>query len=246
MKFSLMIFEKILNVKFIIVLITFLNVSCSKDIITNNSYIKSNYTSYFVNSTIKTLNNKNFDVVINSNESNNYLILFTFRRCKSCNKIIRITENVEKNYKSTNLKFAKVDCYSSGWTAMRFDIFKIPQYIYISHGYYSSFIPNNITEEDLINYIESDDKEYKEYPLKIGYFGIFMKIFHLITKNVQKKLPFWNELCSWLVLLILFGCFIFFEYSICQACINSNNTNIIDGKKDNNNKEIKKNKIKAD
>jgi hypothetical protein len=189
-----------------------------------NYIIKENYTSYFVNSTIRTLSERNFDIVINHNKSIDYLILFTFRRCPHCNKVITITENVEKNYSSKNklLKFAKVDCYSNGWTAMRFDIFNVPIFIYIKNGLFASFKPRNYTEEELISFIESNDKEFKDYPPKIGYFGVFMKIFHLLTERIQKIIPFWNEIFSWIVLLILFGSFLYFEYSVYKACWDSN------------------------
>ena len=207
---------------FLILTITILKIACINENNSINKNIQTNYTSYFINSTIKTLNNNNFDSIINPNNSINYLILFTVRRCPICNKIIRITENVETYYKNnTNLKFAKVDCYISGWTAMRFNIFKFPLYIYISKGKYSTFIPDNITEEELINFIESKNKIYKDYPPKIGYFGVFMKIFHLLTEKIQKIIPFWNEIFSWIVLLILFGSFLYFEYSVYKACWDS-------------------------
>ena len=228
---------------FLILTITILQTACFNENNIINTNIQTNYTSYFINSTIKTLNNNNFDSIINSNDSINYLILFTVRRCPICNKIIRITENVEKYYiNNNNLKFAKVDCYISGWTAMRFNIFKFPLYIYISKGKYSSFIPDNITEEELINYIESKNKIFKEYPPKIGYVGVFMKIFHLLTERIQQIIPFWNEIFSWIVLLILFGSFLYFEYSVYKACWDSNKNN--NSSKKEEQKENKKNKIK--
>ena len=192
---------------FLIIIITILKISC----INNNSNIQVNYTSYFINSTIRTLSNKNFDSIINFNNSINYLVLFTVKRCPICNKIIRITENVENYYKNNpNLKFAKVDCFTNTWTAMRFNILKFPLYIYISKGKYSTFIPDDITEEKLINYIESKDKIFKDYPPDIGYFGVFMKIFYALTERIQKILPFWNAIFSSIVLLILFGSFLYF------------------------------------
>ena len=184
-----------------------------------NYIIKENYTSYFVNSTIRTLSERNFDIVINHNKSIDYLILFTFRRCPHCNKVITITENVEKNYSSKNklLKFAKVDCYSNGWTAMRFDIFNVPIFIYIKNGLFASFKPRNYTEEELISFIESNDKEFKDYPPKIGYFGVFMKIFHFVNGRIKNNIPFWNEIFGWIVIFILLGSFLYFEYSIYKA-----------------------------
>ena len=203
-------------------IIIFSKSSCNADITLRKNYtIRENYTSYFVNSTIRTLSGRNFDTVINYNKSIIYLVLFTFRRCPHCNQVITITENVEKHYSSKNklLKFAKVDCYSNGWTAMRFDIFHVPIFIYITDGLFSSFKPTSYTEEELISFIESNDKEFKEYPPKIGYFGVFMKIFHFVNGRIKSNIPFWNEIFGWIVILLLLGSFLYFEYTIYKvAC----------------------------
>ena len=108
---------------------------------------------------------------------------------------------------------------------MRFNILKFPLYIYISKGKYSTFIPDDITEEKLINYIESKDKIFKDYPPEIGYFGVFMKIFYVLTERIQKIIPFWNAIFSWIVLLILFGSFLYFEYKVYKGCCNSHKNN---------------------
>ena len=235
-----------------ILIISFLKIHCKKEKgthnnFTNNNKIQLNFTSYYINSTIRTLNDKNFDTIIQYNNSVDYLILFTIKRCNICNKIITITENVEKYYslnKNTSLAFAKVDCYSSGWTALRFDIFRMPIYIYIRKGEeYSYFIPNNNTkEEELINYIESSDKEFKIYPPKVGFFGVLTKILHLLSESIQKKIPFWKEAYSWVVLLIIFCFFLYFEYSLYKSCCDSHKDKNEIKKKHNkeNNKKIKK------
>ncbi len=215
-----------------------------------NKTININYTSYFINSTIKTLNYRNFDTIIKSKNdfSDNHLILFTFRRCPICNKLIRIVENVDKYYKSKNiknLKFGKIDSYANTWLTMRFDLFKLPAYVYISNGKFSSFFPNNITEEELIDYIENKEKDYKLFPDEIGYFGVFMKIFNRLTEKIKQKIPFWNQACSWFVIFFLLGCFIFFEYSLYKkACCDNNNINKEENHKMNNKEHKKENKKK--
>ena len=241
------------SIQFLLLVLTFiyLQISCLAQNSTKKNYtINANYTSYFINSTIRTLNEKNFDSVVNYNHSINYLVLFTFRRCTHCNKVISIIENVEKYYSSKKdniLNFAKLDCYSSGWTAMRFDIFQIPVFVYITNGFFATFTPKNYTEEELIEFIESIYKDFKVFPKKIGYFGVFMKVFHLMTMRIQKNIPFWNELCSWGVLSILFGSFLYFEYSICKACLDSNKDNNKNLKKEkNSHHHNKKNSKKKD
>ena len=229
---------------FLFLFLLFTKILCLKgNKINDKIHINSSYASYFINSTIKSLNHKNFDTIIKHNSSINYIVLLTFRRCPKCNKIITTTENVEKYYSSknnTNLKFAKLDCYANGWTCLRFDIFKIPLFIYISGDYYSYFIPNNFTEEELISFIENENKEYKNYPEKIGFFGVFMKVFHVVSENIQKKIYYWNEACSWAVVLIVFLGFLYFEYSLYRACCDSHKYNNEPNKKDNNKTKVKK------
>ena len=241
---------------FVFLALNGLLISClDKNISNHNSQknnINVNYTSYFINSTIRTVNNKNFDTFI-SDSTKNYLILFTFKRCPICNKLITIFENVEKYYKSKenkNLKFAKIDSYAAPWINMRFDIFTLPLFVYFSNGRFSSFLPKDITEEELINYIESKEKDYKIIPGKIGYFGVFMKIFHRTTEKIKEKIPFWNEMFSLIAILVLFGSFIYFEYNLYKksCCDNNNNTKekekFIGNNKEHN--KIKKNKFKKE
>ena len=63
---------------------------------------------------------------------------------------------------------------------------------------------------------------------------MFMKIFHLTTENIQKKIYYWNEVCSWIALLILLGSFLYFEYSLYKACCDSHKYNNTSNKKENN------------
>ena len=107
--------SKIFSLKKFIFILIFLKVVYTQENLTQkNTTIYLNYTSYFINSTIRTLSDKNFDTIISlNNNSYDFLILFTLRRCPNCNNVIKITENVEKYYKEKNakIKFYKVDCY---------------------------------------------------------------------------------------------------------------------------------------
>ena len=92
--------------KFIFILIFLKVVNTQENLTQKNTTIYLNYTSYFINSTIRTLSDKNFDTIISlNNNSYDFLILFTLRRCPNCNNVIKITENVEKYYKEKNLKY---------------------------------------------------------------------------------------------------------------------------------------------
>ena len=232
--------------KFIFILIFLKVVNTQENLTQKNTTIYLNYTSYFINSTIRTISDKNFDTIISlNNNSYDFLILFTLRRCPNCNNVIKITENVEKYYKEKNakIKFYKVDCYLNQWTAMRFNAFKIPIYIYIKQGFYAPFNPsNNYTEKDLINFIEDENKEFIEYPGRIGYIDVIRKIVHNITLKIQKKIIFWNDLFTLIVILATFFGFLYFEIKIYKAgCCGNKNNNVQNVPQ---NKNILKNKSK--
>lgn len=106
----------------------------------------------------------------------------------------------------------------SGWTTMRFEFEKIPNLIYISNRSYAVYPYDNITEANIINFIEDENKDFKKFPKIMGYFDVFMKIFHIISGLIHEKFPFWNESYSWIlvVLFIIFFCFV--EFLIIKFC----------------------------
>ena len=152
-----------------------------------------------------------------------------------------------------------MDSYTNHFTAMRFDIYKIPSYVYITKGLYASFSPKEKTENELINFIESKNKEFMRYPGKIGYFGVCKKVINNLTLKIKNKILFWNEYLTWIFLLSTIFAFLYFEYKIykvgcCGNKINNNNTNnnkreYLRQKKNNmneNNNDKKKNMFKDD
>ena len=85
-------------------LIIFIFIFCNIQLIRTNQTNSSNqtiekrkYVSYFLNSTIKTLDDNNFDKEVIKGILHNYIILFTVKKCEICNKIITSLENVQKN-----------------------------------------------------------------------------------------------------------------------------------------------------
>jgi len=188
----------------------------------NTTKEKIKYYSFFLNSTVETLDDKNFDEKVSKGIFHNYLILFTVKKCDICNNLITTFENVQKKYENntkTNLKFGKVDILMSGWTSMRFELDRLPNIIYVSKRRYSVFPANkNFTEEEIINFFEDEDKNYKIFPRQMGYFDVFMKVFHIISSLLHEKYPFWNENYSWgmVGLFILIFCIV--EYFIIKYC----------------------------
>lgn len=202
-----------------ILLILQINYIKSNTSVANETVSKKKYISFFLNSTIETLNDDNFEKKVLKGILNNFIILFTVKKCDICNNLITIFENVQRIYSNnTKLKFAKVDIFMSGWTAMRFEFEKIPNLIYISNRSYSVYPYDNITEDNIISFIEDENKDFKKYPKIMGYFDVFMKIFHIISGLLHEKFPFWNESYSWIlvVLFIIFFCFV--EFLIIKFC----------------------------
>ena len=224
---------KIITINLILLKILCLQENTTK----KNTSIYLNYTSYFINSTIRTLSERNFDTIIfsNINQSLDCLILFTLKRCSNCNHVMRLTENIEKYYSQKNpkLKFYKVDSYTNHFTAMRFDIYKIPSYVYITKGLYASFSPKEKTENELINFIESKNKEFMRYPGKIGYLGVCKKVINNLTLKIKNKILFWNEYLTWIFLLSTIFAFLYFEYKIYKVgCCGNKNNNSTNNKRE--------------
>jgi len=239
--------SKIFSLKIILISLTFLKSICHQENITQKkSSIYLNYTSYFINSTIRSLSDKNFDTIISHQNGNNpydYLILFTLKRCPNCNQMIRLAENTEKYYskKNTNLKFYKVDSFSNHMTAMRFDIYKIPSFIYISKGYFAYFIPEEKTENELINFIENKNKEYHKYPEKIGYFGVCQKVVHNITLKIKNRIIFWNDYLTWIFLVVIILAFLYFEIKIYKiGCCDNKKKEKNENNKNNHKRKLNK------
>ena len=205
----------------LIIIISFIFVNCASLNSSNETINKKQYISYFLNSTIKTLDDNNFDKEVLKGIFHNFIILFTVKKCDICNNIISTLENVQKKYinnNDTNLKFAKVDLFMSGWTSMRFDLEKLPNIIYVSNRSYAIYHSYNWTEKDIISFIKDKNKTFKIFPKKMGYFDVFMKIFHAISHLLHDKFPFWNEGYSWTIVVLFFLILIFVEFLIIKFC----------------------------
>ena len=188
---------------------------------TNETVEKKKYISYFLNSTVETFDDDNFDKKVQKGIFHNFIILFTVRKCDICNRIITTLENIQKKYlndNETNLKFGKVDILMSGWTSMRFELERLPNIIYITNRTYAIYPYNNLTEDNIINFIEDKNKVFKPFPRKMGYFDVFMKLFHVISSLLQEKFSFWNEGYSWILVFLFIFFFCFVEYLIIKFC----------------------------
>ena len=220
------------------ILLILISLISSKNITNNNNNNNKTkakdkkYISYYLNSTIPTITDNNFDTIIKSFYYNDtdLIILFTVKRCTKCNEIIKSLEEVSNYYKEKKIKFYKLDIVTSGWTSMRFELDYLPNIIYISKGNYSIYPLKNITFNDVKNFIEDENKIFIKIPKKVGYFHLFMKIFKVFSYILSKKFTFWNE-DNYIVLIIIFiTVFCFVEFLIIKFCCPKRKSQIQDKK----------------
>ena len=181
---------------------------------------KEKFISYFLNSTIETINDDNFDLVIKGGMTNDYLILFTVKKCEICNQLIKLLEDIEEIYsnENTNLTFKKLDVIESGWTSLRFNLERLPNLIYVSRGKYAIYPNENFTDLNVKNFIEEKNKIWIRFPKKVGYLYLIMKTFRLLSYMISQKYSFWDENYYWVLIIGFILVFIFVEYLIIKFC----------------------------
>ena len=159
--------------------------------------------------------------------TNDFLILFTVKKCQICNQIIKILENAAEIYSNqiTNLTFNKVDVIESGWTSLRFNLERLPNMIYVSKGKYAIFPNENFTELNVKNFIEDKNKQWMRLPRKVGYLYLIMKTFRLFSYMLSQKFSFWDESYYWILIIVFIIVFVFIEYLIIKFCCRRSNKN---------------------
>ena len=181
---------------------------------------EKNKTSYFDTSFIETISDKNFDRVMNAGITNDYLILFTIKKCQVCDQVIKILEDSAKLYLNTdsNVTFYKIDVSESGWTTLRFGFDKLPNIIYVSRGKYSIYPLDNITVEEIVNFIDNKNKDMVKLPKKVGYLHLIVKTFELISYMIAQKVSFWDESYYWILIVLFILFIILFEFIFIKFC----------------------------
>ena len=188
---------------------------------------KEKTVSYFDKSNIETINDDNFDRVMNAGITNDYLILFTVKTCKVCDNVLKILEEAAELYlnKDSNIIFYKVDIIASGWTALRFEFEKLPNIIYVSKGKYAIYPFDNITSVEIQNFIEDENKVLIKLPKKVGYFYLIIKTFKLISYIMSQKFSFWDESYYWVLIIGFIAFILIFEYFFIKYCCTRSNKN---------------------
>ena len=183
--------------------------------------------TYFDKSSIETINDDNFDRVMNAGITNDYLILFTVKTCKVCDHVIEILEEAAELYLNTdsNITFYKVDIIASGWTALRFDFEKLPNIIYVSKGKYAIYPLDNITKIEIKNFIEDKNKVMINLPKKVGYMHLILKTFKLLSYMISQKFSFWDESYYWALIILFIAFIVLFEFIFIKYCCPRSNKN---------------------
>ena len=87
----------------------------------------------FDKSSIETIDDSNFDQVINAGFTNDYIILFTIKICPSCEQILKILERAAEYFskRNSNIIFYKIDLQESIEVDLRFQFEEVPVVIYV-------------------------------------------------------------------------------------------------------------------
>jgi len=214
-----------MKILFLLEFIIIIKINCIEPL--DKKVKKEKFISYFLNSTIETINDENFDLIIKGGKTNDFLILFTVKKCQICNQIIKLLEETSEIYsnENSNLTFKKLDIIESGWTSLRFNLERLPNLIYVSQGKYAIYPNENFTDLDVRNFIEDKNKNWMRLPKKVGYLYLIMKTFRLLSYMISQKYSFWDENYYWALIVGFILVFVFVEYIIIKYCCRRSNKN---------------------
>lgn len=209
-----------------------LHITClSNDNNANTTHLKSNYTSLFLTSKIPTLDDSSFDRAIRRGIKNPFLLLFTIKKCGSCNHIIELFENITDILSNTQpkIKTAKIDCFTSTWTTMRFTIDHIPKILYVENGTVR-YLDKNITYENILDFIDNIDSiEPYPFPQPLGYLGVGKKLFDSIDDSIKKYMNrkgyYWHTAFTAILTALFIIVFAVIEWKFVNCCCKSNKKN---------------------
>ena len=201
--------------------------------------------SYFDKSTIETINDSNFDKVVNAGITNDYIILFTIKICDGCEQVLKTLERAAEYYYKTNanITFYKIDLAESVEVDLRFQFDKVPIIIYISKGQYAKYNFKYISTNWIKNFVDDKNKTLIDLPKELGFFTYYVKVFELAADCIMLKCPFlknnyyyyWIMVFGFFVWVIILSAYVFIKL----CCISYNNKN-----KKSYYSRIKKSKLK--
>ena len=186
--------------------------------------VNENSISYFDKSNIETIIFKDYENIINSNVSNDYIILFTIREYEDLEQMLKILEESLELFKknNTNITFYKIDMIASYDITILFNFDESPVIIYISNGKYSVYPHKRISALEIQNFIEDKNKVMINLPKDVNFIYLIWKLIKLIIYNFPIKSLFLDKIFNLLlmvVLIILIFIFVLIAIKIC--CLKS-------------------------
>ena len=194
-------------------------------------YIEEGYnTSYFDKSSIETIDDSNFDQVINAGFTNDYIILFTIKICPSCDQILKILERAAEYFskRNSNIIFYKIDLQESIEVDLRFHFEEVPVVIYVSKGKYAEYQSKYLSANFIKNFIEDKNKVMIDLPKELGFFNYFMEVYKLVVDYIMLRCPFLkkNYYYYWVIVFIFFAWLIITSaYVFIKCCCRSSYKN---------------------
>ena len=184
--------------------------------------------SYFDKSSIETINDYNFDEIINKGITNDYIILFTIKICEGCDQVLKVLEKAKEFYskKDSNITFYKINLSESVEIDLRFNFDEIPIIIYVSKDKYAKYPFKYVSIDHIKNFIEDKNKAMIDLPKELGFFDYFIKTFELIVDCIMLKCPilkknyyhYWVLIIGFIAWIIILSIYVFIKF----FCINSN------------------------
>jgi len=180
---------------------------------------EENNFSYFDKSSIETINDYNFDEIINTGVTNEYIILFTIKICEGCDQVLKVLEKAKEFYskKDSNITFYKIDLSESVEIDLRFNFDEIPIIIYVSKDKYAKYPFKYVSIDHIKNFIEDKNKAMIDLPKELGFFDYFIKTFELLVDCIMLKCPFlkknyyhyWVLIIGFIAWIIILSIYVF-------------------------------------
>ena len=199
----------------------------------NTKKFKQNNPYYIPNTKIYSLNDLNFDTILQNGNYYKWLVILYSETCGHCEHARKEIRKIFHKYKnSTTIRFAEIEININHMTDIRFDYVDGVPYIFLLQNnslYEMDLYPS---EKNLIKFLETDFKdvkhELKSFPSKVGLIQIgwfmFKSAFRGVTEGINELLyiygfefQFTPLLFVLMIIMIILLIFIL-DYFCCSKC----------------------------
>ena len=152
-----------------------------------NPSLKLNNSHYISSDRIYSLNDFNFDIILQNGNYYKWLVILYSDTCVHCEHAREEIRKIFPQYKnSSTIRFAEIEIYLNHMTDVRFDYVEGVPYIFLLQNnsiYEMDLYPS---EKNLIKFVETDFKnvssELKPFPARVG----LIKVGFFMIKNAFK------------------------------------------------------------